>query len=198
MNKFIKYIWQLIISTSNATLEVPSLRPLCFLLVNHSISLDTSGKLTVRFFLKITSPSWIILPISLDELNSIDWLLKSWWWIFLKLLFFYCGERILIWQKSLEFFFRKQKGTRVYQWQEDIHVVVISALLSTKRMYLVPFCSSKLVHFFQIFFPRNLLFRQVLRTSVFLNSKCLKTSNKRTHIHLFISQFVSLNDELKM
>ena len=27
MNKFIKYIWQLIISTSNATLEIPSLRP---------------------------------------------------------------------------------------------------------------------------------------------------------------------------
>ena len=29
MNKFINYIWQLIISTPNATLEVPSLRP-CF------------------------------------------------------------------------------------------------------------------------------------------------------------------------
>ena len=27
IKKFIKYIWQLIISTSNATLEVPSLRP---------------------------------------------------------------------------------------------------------------------------------------------------------------------------
>ena len=27
MNKFIKYIWQLIISTSNATIEVPSLHP---------------------------------------------------------------------------------------------------------------------------------------------------------------------------
>ena len=27
MNEFIKYIWQLTISTSNATLEVPSLRP---------------------------------------------------------------------------------------------------------------------------------------------------------------------------
>ena len=27
MNEFIKYIWQLIISNSNATLEVPSLRP---------------------------------------------------------------------------------------------------------------------------------------------------------------------------
>ena len=27
MNEFIKYIWQLIISTLNATLEVPSLHP---------------------------------------------------------------------------------------------------------------------------------------------------------------------------
>ena len=49
----------------------------------------------------------------------------------------------------------------------------------------------------QIFFPRNLLFQQVLRMSIFLISKCLKTSNKRTHIHLFINQFVSLI-ELKM
>ena len=40
-------------------------------------------------------------------------------------------------------------------------------------------------------------FRQVLRTSVFLISKCLKTSNKRTHIPLFINQFASLT-ELKM
>ena len=46
--------------------------------------------------------------------------------------------------------------------------------------------------YLQIFFPRNLLFRQVLRTSVFLNSKCLKTSNKRTGIPLFINEFISL------
>ena len=46
--------------------------------------------------------------------------------------------------------------------------------------------------FLQIFFPRYLLFRQVLRTSVFLSSICLKTSNKRTHIPLFINQFFSL------
>ena len=32
MNKFIKYIWSLIISTLNATLEVPSLRP-CLLTI---------------------------------------------------------------------------------------------------------------------------------------------------------------------
>ena len=42
------------------------------LFIAESISLDTSGKPTVGFFLKITSPSWMILSISLDELNSID------------------------------------------------------------------------------------------------------------------------------
>ena len=30
------------------------------------------------------------------------------------------------------FFFPKQKGTRVFQWQENINVVVISTLSSTK------------------------------------------------------------------
>ena len=53
----------------------------CLLLFADSISLDTSGNSTVGFFLKVTSPSWIILSVSLDELNSIEWLLKSWWWI---------------------------------------------------------------------------------------------------------------------
>ena len=63
--------------------------------------------------------------------------------------------------------------------------------------------------FLQIFFPKNLFFRQVLKKSVFPNSKCLtfiylfwhwpiyhfidehplKTSNKRTHILLLIKQF---------
>ena len=51
--------------------------------------------------------------------------------------------------------------------------------------------------FLQMLFLRNLLFRQVLRTSLFLNSKCLKTSNKITQIPLFINKFVSLI-ELKM
>ena len=46
--------------------------------------------------------------------------------------------------------------------------------------------------FLQIFFPRNLLFRQVLRTSVFLNNKCLNTSNKRIHI---INQFIVLIEQ---
>ena len=54
------------------------------------------------------------------------------------------------------------------------------------------FLPFKVSAFLQKIFPRNLLFRQVLRTSVFLNSKYLKTSNKRTHIRLFINQFVSL------
>ena len=53
-------------------------RNLCFLwssfllLIAESISLDSSGKPTVGFFLKITSPSSIILSISLDELHSTD------------------------------------------------------------------------------------------------------------------------------
>ena len=51
----------------------------CLLLIAESTSLDTSGKPTVGFFLKITFPFWTILSISLDELNLIDWLLKSWW-----------------------------------------------------------------------------------------------------------------------
>ena len=67
--------------------------PLCLFFFAESISLDTSGKPTVRFFLKITSPSWIILSISFDELNSINWLLlKSWWWIFLKFHFIVIKE----------------------------------------------------------------------------------------------------------
>ena len=54
MNEFIKYIWQLIISTLNATLEVPSLHPCVIARIDmanvnqaffskdfmHSISLD--------------------------------------------------------------------------------------------------------------------------------------------------------------
>ena len=47
-------------------------------LLLSQISLDTSGKPTMGIFLKIASPSWIIFSVSLDELNLIDWLLKSW------------------------------------------------------------------------------------------------------------------------
>ena len=42
----------------------------CLLLIAESISLD-SGKPSVGFFLKITSPSWIILSMSLDELEEM-------------------------------------------------------------------------------------------------------------------------------
>ena len=60
------------------------LRSPCLLVIAESISLDTSSKPTVGFFLKTASPSLIVLSISLDELISSDWLLKSRWWIFLK------------------------------------------------------------------------------------------------------------------
>ena len=53
------------------------LRSPCLLLIADSIILGISGKPTAGFFLKIASSSWIILSISLDELNSSDWLLKS-------------------------------------------------------------------------------------------------------------------------
>ena len=53
MNKCIKYIWQLIISTSNGTLEVPMLRPS----INHrefvsyKINLSRTNKYSVWTFL---------------------------------------------------------------------------------------------------------------------------------------------------
>ena len=52
------------------------LRSTCHLLIAESVSWDNSGKPIVGFFLNISSSSWIILPISLNELNSGDWLLK--------------------------------------------------------------------------------------------------------------------------
>ena len=72
--------------------------PLVSLLIAELISLDTSDKPSVEFFLEIASPSWIILSLSFDDLNSIDWLLKSRWWILLKQFLFCCCKRILIWQ----------------------------------------------------------------------------------------------------
>ena len=60
------------------------LRSTCPLLIAESISLYTSGKPTVGFFLKIASSTWIMLSVSRDEFNSSDWLSKSWWWIFSK------------------------------------------------------------------------------------------------------------------
>ena len=46
--------------------------------------------------------------------------------------------------------------------------------------------------FLPILLPRNLLFWKVFWASVFLNSKCLKASNKGTHIPLLIHEFFSL------
>ena len=88
--------FSLLCSTCFFSRKLCFLRSPCLLLIAESISLDTSGKPNVGFFLKISSSSWIILSISLNELNSNDWLLKRWWWIFLKSFLFYCCKRIFI------------------------------------------------------------------------------------------------------
>ena len=83
------YFWVFIVNPFSLSRIIFFLKKTVFpfiLLIAKSISLDTYFKLTLRFFLKIISPSWIILLISLDKLNSVDWLLKSWWWILLLLL----------------------------------------------------------------------------------------------------------------
>ena len=74
MNSF-SLSWSIFLSSKLCFLWTP-----CLLLIAESISLYTSGKPIVGFFLKITSSSWTILSISLQELNSSDWFLKSWWW----------------------------------------------------------------------------------------------------------------------
>ena len=84
---------------------------LCFLrspyllLIAESIRLDTSGKPTVGFFLKLSCSSWIILSISLNELNSSEWLLKRCWWIFLNNFYFIVVKEFLYGKKILEVFF---------------------------------------------------------------------------------------------
>ena len=101
------YSWVFVLNRFSLSWSIFLLRKTVFSLVSlslayrESIILYTSGKPNVGFFLKITSPAWIILSISLDELNSINWLLKSWRWIL-----FYCCKRILIWQNILEVFWR--------------------------------------------------------------------------------------------
>ena len=100
------YFWVFTVDPFSLSLIIFFLRTLCFLwcpcilLIAESVSLDTSGKS------KITSSSWIILPISLAELNST---VDCWrgddefsWSSFL----FYCFKRILIWQTILELFWR--------------------------------------------------------------------------------------------
>ena len=84
------YFWTFIVNPFSLLWSIFFSRKLCFLwspcllLITLTISLDTSGKLTMCVFLKTTYPSWIILSILLDELSLVDWLLKSRWWIFLK------------------------------------------------------------------------------------------------------------------
>ena len=56
----------------------------CLLLTAESINLDTSCKTIVG--------SWIILPVPLNGLNSINWLLKSWWSVFLNFYFIVAKE----------------------------------------------------------------------------------------------------------
>ena len=67
----------------------------CLLFIAESISVHTSDKPTVGFLLKITFPSWIILSISFDEPDSVDWLLRSCWGIFLKQFLFCCSREDL-------------------------------------------------------------------------------------------------------
>ena len=65
------------------------------------------------YFLKIISPSEIILPISLDELNSIHWLLKISWWVswnnvhFIVVKDFWYAKNIRgFWENLFECFFK--------------------------------------------------------------------------------------------
>ena len=70
------YFWVLIMNPSSLWWSIFFSRKLCFpwspylLLIAESISLDTSGKPTMGFLLKITSPFWIILSIWLAKLSS--------------------------------------------------------------------------------------------------------------------------------
>ena len=44
----------------------------------------------------------------------------------------FCGNSLLMLKCLFRSFFRKQKGTKIFQWQEGINIVLISALSSTK------------------------------------------------------------------
>ena len=91
IHQVMSYFWVFIVNPVSLLWSIfLFLRKLCLLwslyllLIAGSISIDTSGKPTMGFFLKITSSSWMILSISIDELNWIHWLFKDWWWLFLK------------------------------------------------------------------------------------------------------------------
>ena len=78
------YFWVFLVNPFSLFMEY-FLKKTVFLLVSLSLAyrwvnqLRYFGTPTVRFFLKMSSPCWRIFSISLDELNSIDWFLKSWW-----------------------------------------------------------------------------------------------------------------------
>ena len=65
---------------------------------------------------------------------------------------------------------------------KEIRDTVFNAKINVSPNMPCSFLLFKVSGFLHICFPRNLLFRQVLRTSVFLNSKCLT----------FLYQFISL------
>ena len=99
----------------------------------------------------------------------------------------------------------KKSGTWFFRWK--------TAEDNNSKLNVFPnipctFLPFKTSEFSQFFSPRNLLFRQVLRKSGFLNSKMLdislsvyfftkehslKTSNKGAHVPLFINQFFFFN-----
>ena len=102
------YFWVFIVNLFSLLWSFFFSRKLCFLwspwvlLIAESISWDTYGKPTAGFFLKITSPSWIILSISLDELHLINLSALHLMMKFLEILLYYC-KKILVWQKILVF-----------------------------------------------------------------------------------------------
>ena len=103
----------------------------CLLLIAESIILDTSGKPTVEFFLKITSPSWIILSISLFwriYLNIIFWILL---WMLSSLVIWnlnitlstslkYCykkalNEKLELIERAMKYFPKKLLGHEIFR-----------------------------------------------------------------------------------
>ena len=115
-------------------------RKWCFLwflflwLIAELISLDTSGKPTVGFFLKITFPTWIIFPISLDKINSIDWFWKadnefSWNFIFCFIVVkeFCYGKKNVFWRicLNISFWIFLWMLTPLVIWNLNITVIPI-------------------------------------------------------------------------
>ena len=87
----------------------------CVLLISESISLDTSGKPTVGFFLKITSPSWIILSITLDALNLIWLIVEGLMMNFLEIFLIFWG---VFWRIYLNIIFWISLLMLTFQWFE--------------------------------------------------------------------------------